>query len=74
MLCKIETFFSCSLSFQDLHIGSSGTMLKNDTKQDYHLTMGYENSTHTVIRFKRKMNTCDGNEDFPITVRYTFSQ
>lgn len=30
---------------------------------------GSENSTHTILRFRRKLNTCDDKSDVPITVR-----
>ena len=39
-----------------------------DPAQDYTLILGYENSTHTVLRFKRKLETCDTNNDLAITV------
>lgn len=39
-----------------------------DGSQDYTLMLGYENMTHTVIRFKRSLDTCDMKDDFPITV------
>lgn len=29
---------------------------------------GYENSTHTVLRFRRKLDTCDNKHDIVITV------
>lgn len=38
-----------------------------DASQDYQLLLGYENSTHTVLRFKRRLDTCDYH-DIPITV------
>uniref|UniRef100_A0A182MXM9 DOMON domain-containing protein n=1 Tax=Anopheles dirus TaxID=7168 RepID=A0A182MXM9_9DIPT len=38
-----------------------------DPSQDYTLLLGYENTTHTVIRFKRNLDTCDMKDDFPIT-------
>uniref|UniRef100_A0A182WX57 DOMON domain-containing protein n=1 Tax=Anopheles quadriannulatus TaxID=34691 RepID=A0A182WX57_ANOQN len=38
-----------------------------DASQDYTLLLGYENTTHTVIRFKRNLDTCDMKDDFPIT-------
>ena len=38
-----------------------------DPSQDYQLLLGYENSTHTVLRFRRKLDTCD-HHDIPITV------
>ncbi|XP_035664506.1 DBH-like monooxygenase protein 1 homolog [Branchiostoma floridae] len=30
-----------------------------DESQDWELLSGYENETHTVLRFKRKLQTCD---------------
>lgn len=38
-----------------------------DPSQDYQLLLGYENSTHTVLRFRRRLDTCD-HHDIPITV------
>lgn len=42
-----------------------------DPSQDYELTLGYENATHTVLRFKRKLDTCDTSHDISITVSST---
>ena len=42
-----------------------------DPSQDYFLLHGYENATHTVLRFKRKLDTCDSANDAPITVSCT---
>jgi hypothetical protein len=39
-----------------------------DPSQDYILLLGYENATHTVLRFKRKLDTCDMTHDVQITV------
>lgn len=39
-----------------------------DPSQDYVLISGYENVTHTVMRFKRKLDTCDTSYDIPISV------
>jgi hypothetical protein len=39
-----------------------------DSSQDYELLLGYENGTHTVIRFRRRYDTCDPH-DHRITVR-----
>lgn len=38
-----------------------------DPSQDYQLLLGYENNTHTVLRFRRRLDTCD-HHDIPITV------
>jgi dimethyladenosine transferase 1 len=38
-----------------------------DQSQDYEMLLGYENGTHTVIRFRRKYDTCD-QHDYRITV------
>ena len=40
---------------------------EEDASQDYELLQGYENGTHTVLRFRRKYDTCDPH-DFRITV------
>lgn len=38
-----------------------------DSSQDYSLLLGYENKTHTVLRFSRRYDTCDPR-DLKITV------
>lgn len=58
-------------SLQDCHIkthSSTGEPVV-DTSQDYVLLSGSENATHTILRFRRKLNTCDDKSDVPITVR-----
>lgn len=57
--------------FQDRHVkdlpGSSiDREPEVDPSQDYQLLLGYENKTHTVLRFRRRLDTCD-NHDIPIT-------
>lgn len=52
---------------QDAHGDSEGRMVK-DKSQDYQLVVGYQYQGGTVLRFKRKINTCDG-DDLIITVR-----
>lgn len=37
-----------------------------DASQDYKLLLGYENVTHTVMRFVRRLDTCDDPDDVPI--------
>jgi DOMON domain len=64
-------FFSYFWFFQDCHIKThspSGEPVP-DTSQDYVLLASSENATHTVVRFRRKLNTCDEKFDVPITVR-----
>ena len=43
-----------------------------DPSQDYVLLSGKENSTHTTLRFRRKLRTCDEKYDVSITVSLTF--
>lgn len=43
-----------------------------DPSQDYVLMLGYENATHTVMRFKRKLDTCDTSYDIAISVSFLF--
>ncbi|XP_042889307.1 DBH-like monooxygenase protein 1 [Penaeus japonicus] len=38
-----------------------------DDSQDVELLGGYENETHTVLRFARPWNTCDKEHDFQLT-------
>ncbi|XP_059622696.1 MOXD1 homolog 2 [Phlebotomus argentipes] len=54
--------------FQDRHVkkNSDGEPVV-DPSQDYVLLLGYENATHTVLRFRRKLDTCDTYHDLPIT-------
>lgn len=57
--------------FQDCHIkthSSSGEPVL-DGSQDYVLLTSSENATHTILRFRRKLDTCDEKFDVPITVR-----
>lgn len=57
-------------SFQDRHVKKTGDIEPVvDPSQDYTLLLGYENATHTVMRFKRKLDTCDTSYDIPISVR-----
>lgn len=57
------------LFLQDRHIKKNGDGEPFvDPSQDYVLLLGYENATHTVMRFKRKLDTCDTSHDIPITV------
>lgn len=55
--------------FQDRYVDELGSAEpKVDPSQDYSLMKGYENSTHTVLRFRRKLDTCDNKHDIVITV------
>uniref|UniRef100_A0A1A9ZTT9 DOMON domain-containing protein n=3 Tax=Glossina TaxID=44049 RepID=A0A1A9ZTT9_GLOPL len=54
--------------FQDRHIKRNGDPEPIvDPSQDYILMWGYENRTHTVLRFRRKLDTCDPAHDIAIT-------
>lgn len=65
-LLKIYPFF---LYTQDRHVTRNGdTEPVVDPSQDYMLMLGYENATHTVLRFRRKLDTCDASHDIAITV------
>jgi len=43
-----------------------------DDSQDVELLMGYRNFTHSVLRFKRPLVTCDKEHDVPITVSFSY--
>jgi DOMON domain len=71
--CGLFMFFSLlfCVSSQDCHIkthSSSGEPVP-DASADYVLLTSSENATHTVLKFRRKLNTCDEKFDVPITVR-----
>lgn len=58
-------------SFQDRHIPAhsrNGAPVL-DNSQDYAPLSGHRNSSHTTLRFKRKLSTCDEKYDIAITVR-----
>ena len=58
--------------FQDAHGNQFGQTVK-DKSQDYKLIVGYQYQDNTVLRFKRKINTCD-TEDLAITVNIPIIQ
>ena len=51
---------------QDAHGDERGRFVR-DKSQDYLLDLGYEYQDSTVLRFSRKLNTCDG-DDLIVTV------
>ena len=58
----------CVFASQDRHtVGHSPPVL--DKKQDWELLYGEENEFGTVLKFVRKINTCDKDEDKEIPVR-----
>ncbi|XP_076382479.1 DBH like monooxygenase olf413 [Megalopta genalis] len=54
------------LHLQDRHVKDASKDPEMDSSQDYFLLLGYENKTHTVLRFFRRYDTCDPR-DFKIT-------
>ncbi|XP_011642659.1 MOXD1 homolog 2-like [Pogonomyrmex barbatus] len=52
---------------QDRHVKDASRDPQMDSSQDYRLLLGYENKTHTVLRFSRQYDTCDPR-DLKITV------
>ena len=42
-----------------------------DAIQDWELLSGHETDTHTILKFRRPLVTCDHEHDLPITVRTT---
>ena len=51
---------------RDFH-SSDGRSIVEDKSQDYELVVGYEDAGGTVLRFRRKIDTCDTDFDLPIT-------
>jgi hypothetical protein len=72
-LVYLLIFFPLSCFFcstQDCHIrthSATGEPVP-DQSQDYVLLKSSENATHTILRFRRKLDTCDEKFDVPITV------
>ncbi|XP_076232558.1 DBH like monooxygenase olf413 isoform X2 [Calliopsis andreniformis] len=44
---------------EDRHVKDDSKYPQMDSSQDYCLLVGYENKTHTVLRFSRRYDTCD---------------
>lgn len=61
---------------QDRHVKRNAVDMEPvvDPAQDYVLIAGYENVTHTVMRFQRKLDTCDATYDIPISVSFLLLQ
>lgn len=60
--------FFCLLQDRHIPVHSHNGEPVMDQSQDYVLLSGHENKTHTVIRFRRKLDTCDEKYDVAITV------
>ncbi|CAL4097442.1 unnamed protein product, partial [Meganyctiphanes norvegica] len=54
------------VKYMDMHAESNSAPIK-DPSQDYEMLGGYENGTHTVLRFKRPWITCDDKHDWMLT-------
>jgi len=66
---NLQNFLFFFPPLQDRHVTRNGdTEPVVDPSQDYMLMLGYENATHTVLRFRRKLDTCDASHDIAITV------
>ncbi|XP_078050514.1 DBH like monooxygenase olf413 isoform X2 [Augochlora pura] len=61
------------LHLQDRHVKDASKDPEMDSSQDYFLLLGYENKTHTVLRFFRRYDTCDPR-DFKITVHLPMNE
>ena len=46
---------------------ADGRSIQEDESQDYELVVGYEDEGVTVLRFRRKIETCDSDYDLTIT-------
>ena len=53
-------------TLRDYH-SVDGRVVEEDKSQDYDLIVGYEDAGVTVLRFRRKIDTCDSDFDLPIT-------
>lgn len=65
---KISTTAHCHICPQDRYAeGNQAPVV--DSSQDVQLLGGYQNDTHTVLRFSRLWNTCDETHDLVLSVR-----
>ena len=53
-------------SLRDFH-SVDGRSVVEDQSQDYELVVGYQDEGITVLRFRRKLETCDTDYDLPIS-------
>jgi hypothetical protein len=53
---------------QDSHGQDTNGAPIADPEQDYTLVGGRQNESHTVVRFRRAMDTCDRNHDYVLRV------
>ncbi|KYQ56250.1 MOXD1 like protein 2 [Trachymyrmex zeteki] len=58
-LLHIGRCLSMSAWLVDRHVKDASRDPQMDSSQDYRLLLGYENKTHTVLRFSRRYDTCD---------------
>ncbi|CAL4227166.1 unnamed protein product, partial [Meganyctiphanes norvegica] len=54
------------VNYMDMYAESNAAPIK-DPSQDYEMLGGYENGTHTVLRFTRPWTTCDDKHDWLLT-------
>ena len=53
-------------TLRDFH-SVDGRTVSEDESQDYELVVGYEDEGLTVLRFRRKIETCDSDFDLSIS-------
>lgn len=53
---------------QDSHAQDTNGAPVADPEQDCTLVGGRQNETHTVVRFRRALDTCDVNHDYVLGV------
>uniref|UniRef100_A0A8D8VXJ3 MOXD1 homolog 1 n=1 Tax=Cacopsylla melanoneura TaxID=428564 RepID=A0A8D8VXJ3_9HEMI len=51
----------------DCHGGGGHAAPMKDQHQNYELLTGFQNDTHTVVRFSRDWDTCDSQDDLVLT-------
>ena len=55
-------------NFQDRHTTENHTAPILDASQDWLLLHGEENDQGTILKFIRKLDTCDSPDDIPVNV------
>ena len=58
----------CVVFVQDSHAQDANGAPIADPEQDCALVGGRQNESHTVVRFRRALDTCDVNHDYVLGV------
>jgi len=72
-LCAKHQLKRNYLEYQDRFAPREGVP-QVDSHSDWTLLAAEEGQTYTFLKFSRRLNTCDEDEDFPINVTSTYCE